>query len=246
MYEHFCFGTFHKNFKSPNWAVIQNGATGNILYEKEKNMKLYVLDTANKMETAVIEEKLHLMPRSRILQAEKIMLQKNKVMNVAAFLLLAYGLKEHGIAMKDIALSYGENGKPYLIGNAVYFNISHSHERAVCCISEYECGVDIEKIRPVSMKLIDRVCSEEEKEAILTAENREEAFARLWTKKEAYIKLKGSGILTDLKKIGEKIEQENIYLYSMKLQDYALCACSAKDRTAEKITVTMRRLQSLK
>ena len=90
--------------------------------------------------------------------------------------------------------------------------------------------------------MLTRVCSEEEKNAILASSNREKAFAQLWAKKEAYIKFKGGSVLTDLKKIDEKIKEEKVFVHLLHQEGYGLCACSGKEEFAEKIAVTKEQI----
>ena len=135
-------------------------------------MKVYVLDSASKIEDSAIQWGWSQMPAERVARVKKMTTSKGRMMHVAAFLLLSYGLKEHQIDRKGIVLAY-KNGKPYLTNRAIYFNISHSHDAVACGISKDECGVDIEKVRPVSDKLLKRVCSQEERGTnILSFESR--------------------------------------------------------------------------
>ena len=62
-------------------------------------MKVYVLDDVQKIETGIIEKALQAMPRARMLQAEKLLLSRDRVVNAVSFLLLAYGLKAQGISI---------------------------------------------------------------------------------------------------------------------------------------------------
>ena len=206
-------------------------------------MKVYVLDGASKIEDSAIQWGWSQMPAERVARLKKMTTSKGRMMHVAAFLLLSYGLKEHQIDRKGIMLAY-KNGKPYLANRAIYFNISHSHDAIACGISKDECGVDIEKVRPVSDKLLKRVCSQEEREQIFSASNREEAFAEIWAMKESYIKLKGGSVITDLKKISDQIKEEQAMVHVLKQQGYGLCACSFQEKTAEKIIVTTQQIQS--
>ena len=48
------------------------------------------------------------------------------------------------------------NGKPYLVGESVCFNVSHSENMVAVAFSDRNIGVDLEKTRSVNPKLIDR------------------------------------------------------------------------------------------
>lgn len=81
---------------------------------------------------------------------------------------------------------------------AMYFNISHSGEYAVAAVSEYEIGIDIEKIRPYRNGVAKRCFSEKEKELLQNRNEKEKIFFYIWTLKEAYLKATGEGITRDL------------------------------------------------
>jgi 4'-phosphopantetheinyl transferase len=100
-----------------------------------------------------------------------------------------------------IHFSYGSKGKPYLSesGSLIRFNCSHSGGMALYAITRHcDLGIDIEKIRPLeSMKQIAQrfFCPEEVGELLsLTPAERQAAFFRCWSRKEAYIKAVGDGL----------------------------------------------------
>jgi 4'-phosphopantetheinyl transferase len=90
------------------------------------------------------------------------------------------------------------NGKPALSGDpALRFNLSHSHNLALLAVSrDYELGVDIERIRPISDGIAERFFAEPEREALraLPPDERLPGFYSCWTRKEAFLK----GIATGL------------------------------------------------
>ena len=88
---------------------------------------------------------------------------------------------------------YNEHGKPY-IENGPYFSISHCKEGIAVVVDEQPVGVDIEGIRHADEELIRRTMNEEEQQEIFAAEDRDRAFTRLWTQKEAIVKCLGTGI----------------------------------------------------
>ena len=97
------------------------------------------------------------------------------------------------------AFSYNEHGKPYLKGHPdLHFSISHCKEAAGCFVSDRPCGLDIEHIRKAKPDLVRHTMSAEEAEAIFADPFPNVAFTRLWTQKEAVLKLKGTGIVDDL------------------------------------------------
>lgn len=121
---------------------------------------------------------------------------------VAAYLLLKEGLqKEYGIVDNPI-FEYEEGGKPRIINHPdIYFNISHCREAAICVIDNVPIGVDIERIRPFKESLARHVLSDEEFQFVVSSPTPEMEFTKLWTQKEAVLKLTGEGIRSDLKDV---------------------------------------------
>ena len=99
------------------------------------------------------------------------------------------------ISKKDII--YNNNKKPYKKENKKYFNISHSRNMIAIVISDLECGVDIEYIdytKDIS-KLLNKVLSQKELEMYNISKIKQEFFYEIWTKKEAYYKMLGTGLV---------------------------------------------------
>ena len=106
----------------------------------------------------------------------------------------------------DIVFYKNEHGKPYLKDLPCYFNISHSSDFVVCAVSENEIGIDIEKIRPIDLKIAKKICTETELKYLFNGIPNENdfnlatddellsRFFKLWTAKEAYGKCKGIGV----------------------------------------------------
>ena len=99
-------------------------------------------------------------------------------------------------------LIYPEGEKPYLLGGPE-FSISHSHGFAVCVTDESPVGVDTELLRRIAdaERLAKRYFSDKEKEKMLSFADQNEAFLRIWTKKEALFKLGGDPKITDIRKV---------------------------------------------
>jgi 4'-phosphopantetheinyl transferase len=92
-------------------------------------------------------------------------------------------------------------GKPRLLGRQaperLKFNLTHSADLALLAIvDECEVGIDVERLREVKdlEPLAERYFHPTEVRDIMSARNRQVAFFRLWTAKEAVLKAFGSGI----------------------------------------------------
>lgn len=120
----------------------------------------------------------------------------------AAYLLLCQGLRrEYGITEPPI-FEYGEHGKPVIQGHPdICFNMSHCREAALCVLSDTPVGVDIESIREYHDSLAHYTMNDDELVRIAAAPRQDTEFIRLWTMKEAVLKLSGEGIRNDMKTV---------------------------------------------
>ena len=106
---------------------------------------------------------------------------------------------------------YTAQGKPFLLARPdIHFSISHTKNAILVAISDAPIGVDIEAFRSPSSALIARTMNATEQAAIATADGwnihrtpgtREALFSAIWTRKEAVLKLRGTGIEGDLKHV---------------------------------------------
>ena len=104
--------------------------------------------------------------------------------------------------INDLKMDFNEHGKPFLVHNPeVHFNLSHCREAAICIIADHPVGIDIESIREFKPTLVDYTMNEEEVFRIYQAERSDIEFIKLWTQKEAVLKLSGEGISRDMKQV---------------------------------------------
>ncbi len=93
----------------------------------------------------------------------------------------------------SIIFHYSENGKPFL-GNGSFFSISHCKEAIAVALDDQPVGIDIESIRRFDPELVTRTMSLAEQKLIAASDRPDRAFIRLWTQKEAILKMQGTGI----------------------------------------------------
>ena len=90
---------------------------------------------------------------------------------------------------------YNEHGAPRL-EHGPCFSISHCKHGIAVAVSEKPIGIDIEHIRTAKPELVERTMNETEQAEIWAASSPDMAFTRLWTQKEAVLKMQGTGILS--------------------------------------------------
>ena len=90
---------------------------------------------------------------------------------------------------------YNDYGAPRL-EHGPCFSISHCKHAIAVAISEKPIGIDIEHIRTTKPELVARTMNETEQAEIWAAASPDITFTRLWTQKEAVLKMQGTGIIS--------------------------------------------------
>ncbi len=118
-----------------------------------------------------------------------------------------------------IHFNYGPQGKPYLKvpegqnARSLYFNVSHSSGWAIYALGLSEVGVDLEFVRPVPemQALVEQYFSVAERGALgsIAPDLKRRAFFNCWTRKEAYVKACGGGLLMSLDQFDVSVDPES-------------------------------------
>ena len=156
-------------------------------------------------------------------QALKFKYEQGQRLCVLAYQLLKQGLQKACGITENPVFVYNEHGKPSIVGHPeICFNLSHCKEAAVCVISDKPVGVDVESIREYKESLVNYTMNDEEVGLIKSADNPAAAFIRLWTMKEATMKLIGTGISNDMKTV---IDQQKYKYTTVDRQRYIYTIC---------------------
>lgn len=131
----------------------------------------------------------------------------DKKRTIAAELLARRAVAEWcGVDEEGIVFDLGPHLKPFARGLPVEFSVSHSCDLAVCAVDGRPVGIDVEKIRPIDLRVAKRVCTAAELKYLFGrppepadfayAEDPAllERFYTLWTRKEAFGKCGGQGL----------------------------------------------------
>jgi 4'-phosphopantetheinyl transferase len=120
---------------------------------------------------------------------------------------------------REIAFQYGAQGKPELkipASSNLHFNTSHSGDYAVFAFTRAgEVGVDIECVRdemPRRDDIVRRYFAPEEQRQLLALPESERAgaFFKLWTRKEAFVKARGTGLFSGLEKFEVSLDAPRV------------------------------------
>ncbi|MET7312394.1 4'-phosphopantetheinyl transferase superfamily protein [Streptomyces sp. NPDC005571] len=91
----------------------------------------------------------------------------------------------------------GPHGRPVVRGNPVNFSLSHTNDLAMIAIAATPVGIDIEAVPGLAtVEEVGHTLHVAEHAELQTyrPEERREAFARIWVRKEAYFKGLGTGL----------------------------------------------------
>ncbi|WP_329121340.1 4'-phosphopantetheinyl transferase family protein [Streptomyces sp. NBC_01465] len=89
------------------------------------------------------------------------------------------------------------HGRPVVRGNPLHFSLSHGDGLCLLAFARTPVGVDVEKIPTLDLadEVVETLHPQEIAELEAYApETRPQAFARVWTRKEAYLKGLGTGL----------------------------------------------------
>lgn len=125
-------------------------------------------------------------------EIEKFTYREGKIERIFVWLLLEYAVKDtFGVELESLNPRKNENGKWEC--DKIYFSLSHSHGGAAVALSDGPVGVDIEKMPVRNAEKLVRALTKSERIYFENAENKDLAFASLWTKKECIYKKSGTG-----------------------------------------------------
>lgn len=151
---------------------------------------IYITD-ASALETQ-LDTLLPLLTPARADRVRRLMRTDAKCRVCAAGLLIRHVFG----AEKAALVTLGEHGKPFIPGQA-HFSLSHSGKYAAIAVSETPVGLDIERIRPLPQKALERFLLPDEIARCKSAED----GVRFWTMKEAVSKVSGTGFAAGAKNI---------------------------------------------
>jgi 4'-phosphopantetheinyl transferase len=124
-------------------------------------------------------------------ERERNLTGRKKVEALSALARFALEISSRKSGINLGCLTKNEDGAPVPFdGN--FWSVTHKTEYVGGVISQTETGIDIEKIKPCSKALCNKIAGPEE--WALSDSEREILFFRFWTSKEAVLKAAGTGI----------------------------------------------------
>jgi len=160
------------------------------------------------------------LPLFRKEKALSYVFDRDRLLCAKSYMMLSDLLKEkYGIYDKP-DFEFGPHGKPYLLDSDKFFNLSHCPKGILCVVGDEEIGCDVEEIVPdLDMDLCRMCFNEKEQDHILSSPQPTVEFTRLWTRKEAYLKLTGEGLSDSLPDILSESVLSRVNLFSSSHMD---------------------------
>lgn len=134
--------------------------------------------------------------------------------------------EKYNIPKETLLIARNNHGKPYFAALPhFHFNISHSHGLLAITVSNNEIGIDIEKLRTPSLLVTKRFCQEEQD--YIAEKDSQKRFFEVWTKKEAYLKYKGTGLSGGLKSFS--VFESDIPIKTYTYGEYIISVCGEEN-----------------
>jgi 4'-phosphopantetheinyl transferase len=181
-------------------------------------------------------------------RSKRFLLEKHRTRFTAGRTILRMILGSYlGVPPREIRVQYQPNGKPEIHSFTeparLRFNLTHSGDLALLALTlDQEIGIDLEQVQqcPEALQGVSsarrdlpaiarRFFSRQEQDWLFAqpAEEREEAFFRIWTLKEAYLKAHGMGLafpLDQFSVVPHLVVNEQLSFWTFKPEDGFLAA----------------------
>lgn len=177
---------------------------------------------------------------SELERINKISNPSGRALSLGGLIALGRAVREFSPTDQKLTIVRDRFGKPSFECGGVAFSIAHAGDLSVAAVSRDDIGVDIERID--TSRDMDRIAgrffSDGEKKQLSIAENKTREFYRIWTAKEAMMKLGGEGMISIMSSdsataLSRKERFFAGYEISFGKEDYILTLCSKNEEKIE-------------
>ena len=194
--------------------------------------KITYMDVTPLADPALFADAMSRVPESRKQKIASFRHAESQRLSLGVGLLLVLALVEEGIDGRQARIAEGQWGKPFLPDHPnLHFCLSHSGKWAMCALGNRPLGCDVEATGRGNEKLTKRFFHPEEQQALamLAPDTRPEwqrEFARIWTRKESWLKADGRGLSLGMESFSVLADQPGIHYSEMSGTDgYAFACC---------------------
>lgn len=160
--------------------------------------RAYWTDASILCDDVIYEASRLKLPQHRLQKLQVLKHRKDRNLCIASWLVLEEALKGFPFYNGDERILVHKNGRIIFADNPhVHFNISHSGDVAMCAVSNCPVGVDVQVERDFDEGICRRFFLPREADFVLNESDpcqKREKFFRIWTLKEAYVKMTGGGL----------------------------------------------------
>lgn len=196
---------------------------------------IYLFDELEAITEAEYAAAYELLFDERKRKTARYWFKTDRILSTFSYILLLYAIKNEGrLSDMQPEFSYNRYGKPYFLPETlrdVCFNFSHCARGIVCCISDREVGVDIEAYVHDTDNIKDLVLHQNERHLFDSCKTPEALFTQVWTIKEAYTKMYGCGLTTEITELDfsdfmYRRKYGDNYLLTQQFDDYVVSVFS--------------------
>lgn len=192
------------------------------VYVKGKEVCIFTHTSLNQINDEMLKKMLLFMPPDRQVKARRYKRKIDKKLCIVSYMLLVLAMNKGFNIYGPYDFSFNENGKPFLkYFPDLYFNISHCEIGVTCAIAREKVGIDIQNMIPFNIKLAESFCSDNELESINSSINKDLELTKIWTMKESYFKMLGTGLVQPLGNL-DVYELDNFYQKINLKENYVL------------------------
>ena len=154
--------------------------------------------------------------------------------SLAAIILLGGAAEWMGIDTNELILNKTENGKPYFVDSSLSFSITHSNGTVAVALSdEGGVGIDLEVAEYDAKKarrIAERYFTEDEKKEFDVSDGKvSQRFARIWTKKEALVKLLGITLAEQISGAWDIACETSVFYRCFEIDGHPLTLCTLNE-----------------
>lgn len=171
-------------------------------------MEIYFFNITVLRNRNIFEEKIKDIDEDRVEKISRLKVTDDRLRSLGAGLLINFIRNQYGIREK---IQTDKFGKLHFENEKVHFNISHSGNYVIAAVSDFEIGIDIQRMRPDKLRIAEKNFLPKECEYINEFEDddaRLQRFCEIWTIKEAYLKNKGIGLRKPLNSFEVDLSEE--------------------------------------
>lgn len=158
----------------------------------------------------------------------RYVLEKDQLTSLTAGLLARReASRSLGVYLHELSFACGESGKPYLPEYPKYhFSLSHSGRYVALACGGTPVGVDVELVSDPDLIIAEACFAPGELNYLLQSGSRQTAFYEVWTQKEAYVKMLGTGMSTPFLSFDVTDNDMKKMFRSQRRAGYWLSVCS--------------------